>query len=207
MAAPAGLCNKRAAPGEFVASNSMEFPSVLPLFPHRNPRKRWVLISHAQRAGCWFHIVLLLSEAAAWHWCSQSQQPVPGSSPCVSSAPAQIHSCGKTGVVHKKNGLCAESTPGCSAPSCPTQRCQYISTAPWWQHIFFFSRSSCAQPQQVSVQVPEPICPWRGREGSRRPAQEQEDGITSKSGGSGTSRATRGLGVIWGWGSAVAAHG
>lgn len=124
-------------------------------------------------------------------------QPALGPSPCVSSAPAQTHSCGKTGVVHKKNDLCAESTPGCSAPSRPARRCQYISIAPWWQHAFFFSSSSCAQPQQVSVQVLEFMFLWRGGERGRRPAQEQEDGITFKGDGSGASRAPSSLGVIW----------
>lgn len=117
--------------------------------------KTWVLVSccASTKQSCCLAVV----------------QPIPaacsGIQPCVRSAPAQIHSCGKTGVVHKKNGLCAESTPGCSAPSRPAQRCQYISTAPWWQHAFFFSRKACAQLQQVSVQVLEPIFPWRGREG------------------------------------------
>lgn len=132
--------------------------------------KTWVLVSHcaSTKQSCCLAVV----------------QPIPaacsGIQPCVRSAPAQIHSCGKTGVVHKKNGLCAESTPGCSAPSRPAQRCQYISTAPWWQHAFFFSRNACAQLQQVSVQVLEPVFPWRGREGGRRLAQEQEDGIIFK---------------------------
>lgn len=56
------------------------------------------------------------------------------------------------------------------------------------------------------MQVLEPIFPWRGREGDRRPAQEQEDGIIFKGAGSGTSRATSGLRVMWGWGNAASAH-
>lgn len=145
--------------------------------------KTWVLLSRcaSTKQSCCLAVVQPIPAA-----CSRIQ-------PCVSPASTQIHSCGKTGVVHKKNGLCAESTPGCSTPSRPAQRCQYISTAPWWQHAFFFS---CAQHQQVSVQVLEPIFPWRGREGGRRPAQEQEDGIIFKGGGSGISRATSSIGVM-----------
>lgn len=180
--------------GEFVASNS-RYPSILPstpnhpdpLFPHKYPRKSWVLISHAQSARHQFHIMLLLNPVAAWQRCNVSRH--------LSSAPARWLSprrcCFRQdqssflwqdwSCLQEKRTIFALRVPQ-AAPLPPAlpQRCQYISIAPWRQHPFFFSKQLLCSAPASAVQVLEPIFPRRVGEGSWRRAREQEDGIAFK---------------------------
>jgi len=133
--------------------------------------KCWLLVSHCASAKPSRRLAALLGDPA----------------PRLSSAPARRLSprccCCRRGwgsflwqdrVVCKRNGLSGPRAPGCTTPSRPAPTHSTFPSLCGGNTRFPSPSSSCAQPQQVSPWVTEPIFPWRAGEGGWRGAQEQD---------------------------------